>query len=251
MLQAVLFDQDGVIIDTERHGHRVAFNRAFQKCGYPDIIWDEDLYHELLQVGGGRERILYYFDSFYKGGRPPGNIEEFAKEIHEVKTGIFLEMLPKLPLRPGIRRFMVELIGLGVKIGLCTTTHEKAAKTVSDVILADIPFSVLIAGDMVKRKKPDPEIYNTALEKLGVSPECALVVEDSHIGITAASRAGCTILATYNGYTKQEDLSAADFIVSCLGDPGGEEVFVDKTAFPIMENGVIKASFFMKLPDMV
>ena len=245
MLKAVLFDQDGVIIDTERHGHRVAFNRAFQKCGYPDVEWDEELYHQLLQVGGGKERTKYYFEKFHSGKQPP-DLEEFAKETHKVKTEIFLELLPSLPLRPGVHRFMKELSEAGVKIGICTTSNEKVAETVSNVILADIPFSVVIAGDMVKQKKPDPEIYDMALAKLGVPPECALVVEDSHIGVTAAKRAGCMVLATYNEYTKQEDLSGADFIVSCLGDAEGEKAVVEKEAFPITDGGLVKASFFMR-----
>jgi len=251
MLQAVLFDQDGVIIDTERHGHRVAFNLAFQELGYPEVVWDEDLYHTLLQVGGGKERIRYYFENLYEGARSPEDIEEFAKEMHKVKTEIFVEMLQNLPLRPGVHRFMKELVEAGVKIGLCTTSNEKAAATVSGVILSDIPFCIVIAGDMVKQKKPDPEIYDMALEKLGISAEHTLVVEDSHIGVTAAKQAGCFVLATYNDYTKQEDLSAADFIVSCLGDPDGEKAVIDKAAFPISENGIVKASYFLELPGQV
>jgi len=245
MLEAVLFDQDGVIIDTERNGHRVAFNTAFEKCGYPEVVWDEELYHQLLQVGGGKERIKYYFEKFYGGDRTVTDIDEFAKEIHKAKTEIFVGMITELPLRPGIHRFMSELRDAGIKIGICTTSNEKVAETVANVILKDIPFDVVIAGDMVKHKKPDPEIYNMALEIMRIKPENALVVEDSHIGVTAAKRAGCLVLATYNDYTKQEDLSEADFIVSCLGDPGGEKAVVDKTAFPITQDDVVLASLFI------
>ena len=244
MLQAILFDQDGVIIDTERHGHRVAFNMAFQKCQYPDVIWDEDMYHDLLQIGGGKERIQYYFQNIYKGEHQPENIEDFAKEVHKVKTELFVEMIPSLPLRPGIHRFMSEIQNKGAKIGICTTSNEKVAKVVSEQILSDISFDVVIAGDMVKKKKPDPEIYKLAMEILGVSPESTLVVEDSHIGVTAAKSAGCTVLATYNGYTKEEDLSAADFITNCLGDPDGEKSTIEKAAFQIAKGGVIKADYF-------
>jgi len=245
MLEAVLFDQDGVIIDTERNGHRVAFNIAFEKCGYPEVVWDEELYHKLLQVGGGKERIKYYFEKFYDGDRAPADIEEFAKEIHKAKTEIFVGMITELPLRPGIHRFMSELREAGIKIGICTTSNEKVAGTVANVILSDIPFDVVIAGDMVKHKKPDPEIYNMALEIMGIKPENTLVVEDSHIGVTAAKRAGCLVLATYNDYTKQEDLSEADFIVSCLGDPDGEKAVVEKTAFTITQDDVVLVSFFI------
>ena len=246
MLEAVLFDQDGVIIDTEKSGHRVAFNIAFEKCGYPEVVWDEELYHKLLQVGGGKERIKYYFEKFYGGDRTPADIDEFAKEIHKAKTEIFVGMITELPLRPGIHRFMTELAEAGVRLGVCTTSNEKVAATVTDVILSDIPFDIVIAGDMVKHKKPDPEIYNMALAIMGIKPENTLVVEDSHIGVTAAKRAGCLVLATYNDYTKQEDLSEADFIVSCLGDPDGEKAVVDKETFPVTKDGLVTASSFLR-----
>ena len=245
MLKAVLFDLDGVIIDTERHGHRVAFNKAFPMLGYPDVSWDEDFYHKLLQVGGGKERIKYYFKEFHKGSPAPADIEAFAKDMHKTKTEILVNMLASLPLRPGIGRFMNELKDAGIKMGICTTSNEKVAQTVAEEILSDIPFLVVIAGDMVKRKKPDPEIYNMALEKLGISPKEALVIEDSHIGVTAAKAAGCTVLATFNGYTEDEDLSRADFIVSCLGDPDGEKARVKKAAFPVGEDGVVRARSFL------
>ena len=246
MLQAVLFDLDGVIIDTERHGHRVAFNDAFRKCGCPNVVWDEALYHQLLQVGGGKERIQFYFERFFQGDNPPSDMDAFTREIHNLKTNIFVEMLPKLPLRPGVHRFMSEWRDLGIKIGICTTSNEKAAETVADVILPDIPFAVIIAGDMVKRKKPCPEIYHMALDMLALSPEHSLVVEDSHIGVQAAKRAGCMVLATYNGYTEKEDLYLADFVASCLGDTEGEKAIIRKAAFPIGLDGVIRASSFLE-----
>jgi HAD superfamily hydrolase (TIGR01509 family) len=172
-------------------------------------------------------------------------MDGFVKEMHKLKTNILVEMLPKIPLRPGVYRIMSEFRDMDIKIGMCTTSNEKAAKTVAEVILADIPFSFVIAGDMVKQKKPDPEIYQMALDKLALSPEHALVIEDSHIGVQAGKAAGCTVLATYNGYTEKEDLSPADFIVSCLGDPEGEKAVIKKAAYPIGQDGVIKASEFI------
>jgi beta-phosphoglucomutase-like phosphatase (HAD superfamily) len=150
-------------------------------------------------------------------------------------------MLPGLPLRPGVHRFMRELRDRDIPMGVCTTSTERVAETVTKQILADIPFAVMIAGDMVKRKKPDPEIYLTALERLGVpAPQC-LVVEDSCIGVQAAKDAGCLVLATYNSYTENEDLSRADAIVSCLGDPDGEKAVVKKETFPLTTGGIVSA----------
>lgn len=249
MLQAVLFDQDGVIIDTERFGHRVAFNAAFARLGHTDVEWDEDTYHRLLQVGGGKERIRHYFQNMYHGKNRPVDMDAFVAEMHRVKTDIFIDMLPGLPLRPGVRRFMLELRDMGVRMGICTTSNERVAETVAGKILAGIPFAVILAGDMVARKKPDPEIYLTALDALGVPPGKCLVVEDSNIGVRAATAAGCRVLATYNGYTEGEDLSAADFIVDCLGDPDGERATMRKERYPVTENGVVSARLIQRFFD--
>lgn len=248
MIKAVLFDQDGVLIDTERNGHRVAFNQAFAEMGYPDAQWSEELYHRLLQIGGGRERIKYYFDSLYPGPAKPADVDAFARDMHRRKTDIFLNMLPGLPLRPGVHRFLRLLRDHGLAVGVCTTSNARVARAIVEQILSDIPFDLVIAGDMVERKKPDPEVYLQALEKLGVGPEQCLVVEDSHIGVRAGKGADCWVLATYNGYTEREDLSAADFIVSCLGDPDGEKAVVKKERFPIARDGVVGMEILEGLP---
>lgn len=253
MLKGVLFDLDGVIIDTERDGHRVAFNQAFLDFGIPDAIWDISLYHDLLQIGGGKERIKYYFTMCYQGSFPPADLDSFAKRVHKHKTDIFLQMLPALPLRPGVHRFMSELSAVGIPMGICTTSNERVAETVSEKILSDIPFDFLIAGDMVKAKKPDPEIYNMSLNRLTATGDSCLVIEDSRIGVLAAKAAGCRVVATYNQYTKDEDLSPADCIVSCLGDKAKEMACVQKDTFGFAEGGLITGKgvqdIFLKLEN--
>ncbi len=239
MLKGVLFDLDGVIIDTERHGHRVAFNQAFAELGYPDIEWGESFYQQLLGVGGGKERCQYYFAHYYQGANPPADLPGFIKKMHQRKTDLFLNLLPTLPLRPGVLRFMREARDQGMVLGICTTTNERVADAVAHGPLAEIQFRLILAGDAVKKKKPDPEIYLTALERLGLSPDETLVVEDSHIGVQAAKAAGCRVLATYNGYTEGEDLSAADDIVSCLGDPNGVRAVVRKGGGGLTAEGVV------------
>jgi beta-phosphoglucomutase-like phosphatase (HAD superfamily) len=93
-------------------------------------------------------------------------------------------------------------------------------------------FSLLLAGDMVKAKKPAPDIYNMAAQQLGVSPAECLVIEDSRNGLVAADAAGMTCLVTVSGYTRNEDFSEAALVVTCLGDPGGEqaEVLANRSA---------------------
>ena len=116
---------------------------------------------------------------------------------------------------------MQEINGLGLRLGVCTTSDVRAAGAITGTILEGIRFDLVLAGDMVARKKPDPEIYARALSELDLEPGECLVIEDSQLGITAARAAGIPVLATPSAYTEQEDLGAADVVVSCLGDPDG------------------------------
>jgi beta-phosphoglucomutase-like phosphatase (HAD superfamily) len=127
-----------------------------------------------------------------------------------------------LPLRPGVKRLMQEAMQAGLRLAVCTTSNIKAAHAVAFGILKDIEFEFVLAGDMIKHKKQDPEIYLMALEKTGLSPQECIVIEDSRNGVLAARAAGLNIVATTNVYTESEDLSDANIIVSCLGDPDGE-----------------------------
>ena len=223
-IKAIFFDQDGVIIDTERDGHRVAFNETFKHFGY-DFEWDVDYYHELLQVAGGKERMAHHLHTQGFGVEvKPEDEDELIKDMHKYKTQTFVELIQsgKLPLRPGIKRFMLEGMQAGLTLGVCTTSNVKSAQAVAYGILKDIKFEFVLAGDMVKVKKPDPEIYNMALEKTGLNPDEVVVIEDSRNGVLAAEAAGLFIVATTNIYTENEDLSDADIIVTTLGDPDGE-----------------------------
>jgi len=224
-IKALIFDQDGVIIDTERDGHRVAFNQTFKDFGY-DFEWSVQEYHELLQVAGGKERMRHYLHTKGFGVEvPPETEDELIKDMHKKKTATFVELIEsgKLPLRPGVMRLMQEAMDRGLTLGICTTSNERAARAVAYNILQDIKFDFVLAGDVVSKKKPDPEIYNLALEKTGLKPDQCIVVEDSRNGVLAAKAAGMHVVATTNVYTEKEDLSDADLIVTCLGDPDGEK----------------------------
>jgi len=223
-IKALFFDMDGVIIDTERDGHRVAFNEAFKQFGY-DFNWDEQRYHQLLQVAGGKERMRHYFrEENFLTDLSDEEMTQHLIELHRCKTTIFLDMIAagSLPLRPGVKRFMSEAMKRGLDICLCTTSAEKSARTVVETMLPEIEFTHILAGDIVTKKKPDPAIYNLALQKTGRSPEECVVIEDSAIGVQAAAAAGIRVIATTNSYTEGEDLSAAAIIVTTLGDEGVE-----------------------------
>lgn len=250
-IKAAFFDQDGVIIDTERDGHRVSFNLTFKEFGFTDE-WEVDYYHELLQVAGGKERMKHHWKT--KGFSKPlteEEIDSLVKEMHKRKTAIFVELIEsgKLPLRPGIHRFMKELMEAGIKIGVCTTSNEQAAKAITEKILSDIKFDIVLAGDVVKNKKPDPEIYNLALSRLELQPEECFVIEDSKNGVKAAKAACMKTIVTTNGYTEKEDVEAGDVIVSCLGEPDGEKASMRKGDLPGFD-GVIHAKQLIEYFEM-
>jgi HAD superfamily hydrolase (TIGR01509 family) len=229
-MKAVFFDQDGVIIDTERDGHRVSFNMTFKEFGFTDE-WSVEYYHELLQVAGGKERMKHHAQTKgFSKPIPEPELDELVKAMHKRKTALFVELIEtgQLPLRPGIHRLMKEAMEAGLKIAVCTTSNEKAAKAVTEKVLSDIKFDLVLAGDVVANKKPDPEIYNLALSKLGLKPEECFVVEDSKNGVKAAKAAGLYCVVTTNSYTEKEDVNAGDIIVTCLGDAEGEKAQMRK-----------------------
>lgn len=224
---ALIFDCDGVLVDTERDGHRVAFNEAFAQQGL-DVRWDADLYGQLLPVAGGKERMRHYFDSH---GWPPDvtDRDKFIKRLHARKTDLFMQIIDsgRLPLRSGVARLVDEAIEAGVKLAVCSTSNERAVTLVVDKLLGTdrrAKFDEILAGDVVLKKKPDPEIYNLVQQRLGVSAGDCLVVEDSRNGLLAAKAAGMHCVVTTSAYTANEDFADADRVVPELGDPPGDYV---------------------------
>ena len=220
-LKAIIFDCDGVLAETERDGHRVAFNRTFAQMGY-DIEWDVELYRELLKIGGGKERMRYYFDqTSWPDARDK---DALIKELHQRKTDFYMQIIEsgQLPLRPGVRRLVDEAIAAGVRLAVCSTSNERSVHAVIETMLGSrrkAKFDVILAGDMVSKKKPDPEIYNLALDRLHLEPAECVVVEDNRNGLLAAKGAGMSCIVTTNAYTQDEDFSEADLVVPELGDP--------------------------------
>ena len=219
-MKALIFDCDGVLVDTERDGHRVAFNRAFADAGIP-TDWSVELYGELLKIAGGKERMTHYFN---QSGWPNGKTADtLIPELHKRKTAIFTELIAngRLPLRPGIGRIVDEAHAAGIRLGVCTTSDPKAIDGVLDLLGGERKkwFEVVLAGDIVKKKKPDPEIYNLAKQRLGLAGSDCVVIEDSRNGLLASLGAGMPTLITTSTYTKGEDFKGAAKVVPELGDP--------------------------------
>lgn len=225
-MKALIFDCDGVLADTERDGHRVAFNRAFAQWGY-NFQWDERLYGDLLKISGGKERMRFYFDRY---GWPDGGDDRdmLITGLHKLKTEHFMKILEsgQIPLRSGVARLVDEAVAGGILLAVCSTSNERAVNLLVEKLFGrkrKEAFTAILAGDVVTRKKPAPEIYLLAAEKLGVNPGDCVVIEDSRNGLLAAKAAGMKCVITRNSYTEGEDFSEASIVLTCLGDPGGEQ----------------------------
>ena len=218
--EALIFDCDGVLVDTERDGHLVAFNRAFADLGL-ETHWDEALYDRLLQTGGGKERMTAYFNEF---GWPEGHADQKAliADLHKRKSEIFLGLIEqgKLALRPGIGRIIDEAIEAGLKLAVCSTSKLESVQGCLRLAGAErvSRFERILAGDIVNRKKPDPEIYNLASAELGIPPAACIVIEDSEIGCRAAVAAGMRTIVTKSAFTRNEQFEGAFLIADELGD---------------------------------
>lgn len=174
-LEALLFDVDGTLADTERDGHRPAFNQAFEDLGL-DWHWDEALYGKLLAVTGGKERIRYYIDEFRPDYVKPQHFDDLVAELHKTKTRHYTELLAAggIPLRPGIKRLLTEARSTGLRLAIATTTSpENVSGLLRHSLSEDAEswFEVIAAGDIVPSKKPAPDIYSWALKALDLPPE--------------------------------------------------------------------------------
>ncbi|KAM5571808.1 CBBY-like protein [Rosa sericea] len=225
---ALLFDCDGVLVDTEKDGHRISFNETFKEKEL-GVTWDVDLYGELLKIGGGKERMTAYFNKTGWPEKAPKSEEErkaFIASLHKRKTELFMALIEKklLPLRPGVAKLIDQALAEGVKVAVCSTSNEKAVSAIVSFLLGPERAEKIqiFAGDVVPRKKPDPAIYVLAANTLNVDPSSCVVVEDSGIGLAAAKAAGMKCIVTKSGYTADEDFQNADAVFDFIGDPPEE-----------------------------
>jgi HAD superfamily hydrolase (TIGR01509 family) len=230
---ALIFDCDGVLADTERFGHLLAFNRMFDEFGLP-VCWSDAEYAKKVLIGGGKERLVSLLTpEFVARAHLPSSPEDQRRLVaawHRRKTEIYTALISagSLPARPGIARISREAGDRGIALAVASTSAEESVRAVLDhAVGVDLAarFSVF-AGDVVPAKKPAPDIYLLALRSLDVSPDDALVVEDSSNGLRAARDAGIQTVVTESSYTRNEDFTGAALVVTSLGDPGGEATVV-------------------------
>jgi HAD superfamily hydrolase (TIGR01509 family) len=225
-MPALILDCDGVLADTERDGHRPAFNDTFTELGLP-VHWSATDYAEKLKIGGGKERMASLLsDRFVADNGLPADADGQAAMLadwHRRKTARYKAIVAdgKLPGRPGIARIAAAAADAGWTLAVASTSAEESVRAVLDhAVGAELAarFSVF-AGDIVPAKKPDPAIYLLALSELGCTPADAIVIEDSRNGLLAAVGAGLRCVVTISSYTAEEDMHEAALVVSSLGDP--------------------------------
>ncbi|MEJ2400255.1 MAG: HAD-IA family hydrolase [Xanthomonadales bacterium] len=222
-LKALIFDVDGTLADNERDGHRVAFNQAFEARGL-DWHWDVSAYGRLLEVFGGKERLKHFIENTLPAAERPDDVDAFVAEVHADKTRRYTELLEQgtIPLRPGVERLLREARAAGLALAVASTTTPQNVTTLMRANLdadGEDFFDVISAGDMVENKKPAPDVYERALDELGLPPEACLVFEDTHLGMISARNAGLDAIITVNEYTQDEDFSGALLVLDHLGEP--------------------------------
>jgi HAD superfamily hydrolase (TIGR01509 family) len=219
-LEALIFDVDGTLAETEE-AHRRSFNEAFAAFGL-DWSWDKEIYRELLQVTGGKERLQHYIDAW----KPRGSelvLARFA-EFYEQTSARYAALVASgaAPARPGVRRLITESHERGVRLAIATTSLQESVDVELRAMFGEEGtswFSVIAAGDVVAYKKPAPDVYRYALEKLECEPGSCVAFEDSENGIKAARAAGLPVMATPSYYLKGDDFSLATSVLSDLGEP--------------------------------
>jgi HAD superfamily hydrolase (TIGR01509 family) len=221
-LKALLFDVDGTLADTESV-HLAAFNQAFADAGL-DWHWSPELYLELLAVTGGRERMRFYLDRYNKEWPRPDSLDEFIADLHKAKTAHYTRMVREgdMPLRSGVLRLIQEARSAGLRLAIATTTTPA---NVTALLEANLPeggvewFEEIAAGSVVPAKKPAPDIYEYALDRMGLRPEECLAIEDSENGIRSSLAARVPTVITLNDFTRGHDFSGALLVTDGLGEP--------------------------------
>lgn len=221
-LEALIFDVDGTLADTERDGHRVAFNRAFADEGL-DWHWDEALYGDLLAVTGGKERIAHYVQRFHPEWSPPDATRIIAR-MHKRKTAYFEELVAAgaVPLRPGVVRLIREAKAAGLRLAIATTTSKaNVVALIEHMLPPDLrsAFEILGTAEEAPIKKPAPDVYDYVLAAMNLSAANALAIEDSRNGLVAATAAGLRTLVTVSDYAIGQDFTGALAILDSLGEP--------------------------------
>lgn len=214
MLQALIFDVDGTLADTEA-AHRAAFNLAFEQEGL-DWVWDEPLYTRLLDVSGGKERLLHYWTQRHPGVRDVdgAGVRDTIARLHELKTAAYEAMVNDgaVSLRPGVLHLIDAASQAGLKLAIATTTSPvNIAALLRAAIGSDWRqfFGIVEDASTAAIKKPHPQVYLQTLQRLQQPAAHCLAFEDSANGLRAARGASLATVITPTSFTADHDFSGA------------------------------------------
>ncbi len=218
-LKALIFDVDGTLAETEE-AHRAAFNQVFANWGF-DWSWSQAQYRELLKTTGGKERIRAWQENLPQGARRLTD-DEIAR-MHKEKTAIYTDILAAgdLDLRPGVAELIDRARADGLKLAVATTTNLPNVEALTRCCWGAEPydiFDVIAAGDEVAAKKPAPDVFRLALERLGLPAQVCVAFEDSLNGVLSARGAGLPVVVTPSVYTDDQDFSQAQMVVDSLSE---------------------------------
>ena len=243
-LRTVIFDVDGTLVDSERDGHRVAFNQAFAEFGLPDH-WDEETYGRLLAITGGQRRLHAYLSE-----RGVGSVErgELVPRLHARKTELFAAMAEAgaVPARPGTRRLLDELAEAGVTVAVATTGSRAWVEPLLDRLFGLSRFAAVVTGDDCPRRKPEPDAYLATLSALAAEPGTTVAVEDSDNGVRAALAAGLPVAAVSNDYTATQELDGATVVLDGFGE-FHRPAIVQRDAYGVLDGGILTVAALDRL----
>lgn len=210
-IRALIFDVDGTLAETEE-AHREAFNQAFAQLGLP-WQWDRDLYRVLLRVSGGKERIRRFVEDHDRARLTP-DLDGLIKSLHQRKTELYTAAVAagSVPFRPGVLSLIAEARSAGLPVAIATTTTRANVVALLDGATSGDGhhwFHTIACAEDAPVKKPDPQVYNLVLDRLGVAPGDCLALEDSTNGVRAATAAGVPVVVSESVYTAGDDFQGA------------------------------------------
>jgi HAD superfamily hydrolase (TIGR01509 family) len=223
MLRALIWDVDGTVAETERDAHRVAFNRAFAAAGLA-WHWDVPQYGTLLQVAGGRERLLKFMEGRADRPHHADAREALARQLHRHKNDHYAALVAGggIGARPGVRRLMDECAREGIALAIATTTGRGNVEALFASLFGSgwqSRFAAVVCAEDAPLKKPDPQAYCLALERLRVAPHEAFAIEDSPNGLCAARAAAVACGITRSAYFADAAFDGACWLRDDLESP--------------------------------